>query len=95
MGDLLERLLQELGLRVAEDRAEAPVDTEPSPVQADMGDAHPRLLEGGAEPRLALAQRRVCGLQLAHAQAGHELGHDGASQVGDRQLVLRGPAARL
>jgi hypothetical protein len=49
MRDLLERALEQLGLGVADDLAQAAIDAQPAAVQRHQGDPDRRLREGGAE----------------------------------------------
>ena len=57
MGDVLKGLGQQLGLGIAEHLAQAPVDQQPTPVEADMGDTDRGLLVGAAKPRLAFGHK--------------------------------------
>src|ERR1022692_2699967 len=59
MGDVLETPLQELGLGVASDVAQRPVDPKPRSVQADERRADWSLVEGPLETRDGISQTRL------------------------------------
>ena len=88
VGDVLPGGGQNVGLRAAEDLAHGPVHLQPAAVEAHDCHADRRVLEGQAEPLLALLERGQ-GLAGAPAQAhgvlvrglvaqgrGDDLGHD-------------------
>ena len=64
--DLLKRSVEELALAVAADAAERRVDPQEAAVEVDDADPDRGMLEGAAEPLLALAERFVRELRLVH-----------------------------
>jgi hypothetical protein len=68
IADVLQALLPQLLPGVAEDLAEARVHAQELPVGGGVGDAHPGLVEGGLEDRLAVAQGLLAPLPLGRPQ---------------------------
>jgi len=88
MRDVLERHLQQLFARVADDGAEPVVDPQPTAVGPDVGDADCRLLERGAVDLLALAQG------LIRTSPGEGVREDLCDEVQPRDQRVRPSRAR-
>src|SRR5215470_286367 len=67
MGDVAECLRHQLLASVADDVAQPLVDLQPTAVRSDAGNTDGGVLEGGPEPRPAIAQRLNLLLTLARA----------------------------
>ena len=59
VSDGLKGQLEQFFARIANDGAEFVVDSKPTAVDSDMGNAHRRLLEGGPVDLLTLLQNQV------------------------------------
>ena len=89
VSDVLEGQLQQFLARVADDGAELVVDPQPAAVDADVGDAHRRLVERGPADLLALAQG------LVGALPGQRVGEDLRDQLQPLHQRVRPVALRL
>ena len=88
MRDLPSGEAQQLGLRIAEDLAQAPVDPDEAPVHADVRDSRACQLEGAPEAPLAFEQARLGLLARRDVDDRAQQPGDLAAAVGESRLVV-------